>query len=59
MTEEKRKRGRPKVGVRFPIQKHVFLDRETAALLRELARTANKSESEFIRDLIRAQNKST
>ena len=49
---EKRKRGRPK-GARYTIQKHVFLDPETAAMLRQLADRARQSESAFVRSLIR------
>lgn len=38
MTSKKRKRGRPSPGAPKMIQKHVFMDRETADMLRELCR---------------------
>ena len=53
MTDKKRKPGRPK-GVRFHIQIHVFLDTETDAQLKRLARQAD-SISSYVRELIRRE----
>lgn len=55
---EKRKRGRPKGAAKFTIQKHVFLDQETAEMLRDLASREvhdTYSESATIRHLIRQE----
>lgn len=54
-TEIKRKRGRPKVGARFTIQKHVFLDSAAAIKLARLSKKAGVSESSYIRSLIEVE----
>lgn len=45
-------KGRPKVGARFTIPKHVFLDKDTADKLAQIAKESDLSESATIRRLI-------
>lgn len=52
MAARKRKPGRPKVGTRYPIQKHIFLDEETAEMLRALGAG---NESGYLRELIQRE----
>lgn len=47
-----KKRGRPEKAIKDGKQMHVFLDAETAACVRVLARHSEQSASAFMRDMI-------